>query len=131
MQKIIPFMLMSCGLFLTALGVFYFIKTTEFKKKAIPTSGRIIDLATRATKAGYAPIIQFQNQKGNQFTYTSYDFRKAGFYKKGDSIDILYDPENPNKVMLNNYFSIWISGYMMLGIGILGILLGIHFFFKK
>jgi hypothetical protein len=67
----------------------------------------------------WTPIIEYR-AAGQQFSSTVFPFRhrlNAKKYSVGDEVDILYDPRNPSRVMLDSWAAyilctILISGWL-------------------
>ncbi|WP_157737144.1 DUF3592 domain-containing protein [Legionella lansingensis] len=103
------------------LAGYYFIEGWRFSYSSVQTKGEIIGFVvkpsqnnvTRAEMLNY-PVIHFETQTKEPFTFTSQWGFNPHKYKVGDKVYILYHPHNPNHVYMGNYLLIWMRFVLVL-----------------
>lgn len=80
-----------------------------FISKACSTEGTVIDM--RMSKehdndTTFAPVVQFKLTDGENITFISPVGSSSPQYKIGDSVKVLYTPDNPGNAEINYFISI-------------------------
>ena len=82
--------------------------TGRIVKTGMLAQGIVIEMARRPRKTGeqatpnsFAPVVQFNTQKGEQRKYYSTLYTALPSYQIGQMVDIWYLPDDPNKATLN------------------------------
>ena len=94
----------------------------SFIKKAVHAKGKIVNFVERKSENGdslYAPVYVFEDQTGNTHKITSSVSSSPPVGEVGDSIDLLYAPEDPENVEIDSFSSLWL---LPTAFGIMGIL---------
>ena len=65
----------------------------------------------------YYPDIRYQTEDGKNITFTSSSGSYPSPYRKGDKVEILYDPENPLEARIMSFRSMWLFPVLFFGIG--------------
>ncbi|WP_165887027.1 DUF3592 domain-containing protein [Scopulibacillus darangshiensis] len=104
------------------------IQQRRLKQKTIETVGTIIDFkedSQRGSKV-YCPVVSFKDQSGNKVQHTIIDGDNPPAGKKGETLPIYFNPENPREVASRphqiNYAYVFVLGTvgtMILGYGII------------
>ncbi len=55
----------------------------------------------------YRPRVRFSDEKGREFVFLSPTSNSYPTYQVGQTVDLLYDPINPNAAQLRGFFSQW------------------------
>jgi len=106
------------------IGTFFIYKnTSEFIEKSIETKGIVIELLMSHSDNSimYSPLVQFTDSKGMQIEFSSSTRSNPPRYSVNEEVDVIYNPEFPNKAKIKSFFSLW-GGVTILGI------LGLVFF---
>jgi len=118
------------GALLGLIGIILFISKVFFLNSATSTTGEVIsNIMKRSTSASstgsggggtrisYHPVFVFMDTSGNQIEKVS----KVGYgsprYQVGAKVEILYNPNNPQKAILNNFSSKWMAPIVLLFVG--------------
>jgi hypothetical protein len=112
------------------VGTFFLYRNTSaFVEQAARADGTVIDLVRKSKT--YAPVVQFNDQKGERIEFISSSGSNPPSYTKGEKIEVLYLPSDPQKAAINDFLSLWgdcvILGAMggifsLIGIGIIVVL---------
>ncbi|HLP90335.1 MAG TPA: DUF3592 domain-containing protein [Nostocaceae cyanobacterium] len=101
------------GSLCTALGIKISIDTHSFLNTAIPTQGTVTDFVRRSSTKNsktyytYYPLIKFTTKEGEPTKFESSSGSNPPAYTKGQQIDILYNPQDPQSAMINSWWDIW------------------------
>lgn len=117
--------------FLLLLGwVFLFIAFSNYKKTSfLLENGKrakalVIDLGEEQDFEGYeyTPIFEYQDEENNTVTFVSNTTSDYEPYSVGDSVEIVYFPNEPNSEVEISFFSLY---GMSLIFGVLGFVFSI------
>ena len=114
-----------------ALGIWIRLKARHFRKASLVATGKVIHIVSPVTTRGHRHntlIIQFTDRGGRELTV---DFNGTGrSYRKGDTIQLRYQPDKPEKVELaDEHPSEAAMQYVIMILGGCAILYGILLFF--
>jgi len=125
--------LLLIGIVFIILGFISLKKSQHLNKNGIKTLAKVVKVEKVKsqdedgyTKYSYRPLLSFkdENQVEHEFKsdVSSGNKRK---YHEGDEIEIVYDPENSEKAMVKNFFSMWLMPVILGGIGIMIFIVGL------
>lgn len=105
------------------LGVsaFLYINTWKFVNAATKTKGTVIRLDAREGSKGgtvYQPIYEFRTLDGQVITVAHDNASRPARYKVGQSVDVLYNTENPQNAKINNTTNLYMVPLVLAGVGI-------------
>ena len=92
----------------------------KFISTATKVPGTVTSFVTDTDSKGkisYKPVVDFTTTDGRQFTYTSGISSSPAAYSVGETVDIYYDPANPQNVVIGGQ-----TGLIYLIIGGMGAL---------
>ena len=120
------------GLFLGALAFFFFVRTRLFLGRAQKTQGTVINMVYSHHQdgdGGYSPVYRFRTITGQEVVVTDNVSSSPPQFQVGQTIDVFYDPENPQNARINKWFNLYfvpmLLGFMGLVFGGVGIGLGV------
>ena len=103
---------------------FTFLHTRQFLQNAEGVSGVVVENICKPgvgmgdRPAGcYCPRIRFQTVDGHEINFVSDSGCNPAAYSVGESVSLLYDPQQPDKASINSFTSLW---FIPIGLGILG-----------
>ena len=105
------------GAFVGAVAIYLITKTRAFLGRAIRTDALVVDalarvsrdhqLAMRATT--FRPVVEFTDETGqNQRVEISLGMSHPS-WSQGDTISILYAPDDPKNARLDTFIGLWFS----------------------
>jgi hypothetical protein len=145
---------MSFKIFLLVLGFvplliacIMFPGNLQFTVNAERTEGQVVSMSRmrnirmiRKTASGgrtLRPVVAFETQDGREITFISSFGSNPPKYSPGDTVSVLYLPDNPEEAEINDFFAIWghiiipsIMGSVIFGFALI-ILLVPYFADKK
>lgn len=118
------------GIFMIALGAFFYFRTKSFSEKAQETKGTVTELAYEEDSegSGYYTIFQFTTISGQVIEKTGNIRSSPPAHQVGEVIDVLYDPANPNDARIKKTSSLYFVPMLLGGMGIVFFCLGIFIF---
>lgn len=105
---------------------FSYHETSAFVKAASKAEGTVVDLVAvdamrdhrRSTASRvYKPTVHFINNQGQKVTFTSSLGSNPPSYTKGQTLEVLYDPAEPQQARINELFSLWGDAIFLGGMG--------------
>jgi len=119
------------GLVLLTVSVWLFQRAATFEATAATTSGTVINLVSshgrRLDRDGlalarrsihYRPVVEFIDSQGRRKEMQSAFGSNPPAYKSGEQVTILYDPDNPEFAVIDDWHR-YSSEVILLGIGII------------
>lgn len=93
--------------------------THRFLARAAHAPGVVQELIPHysSDSTTYAPRVSFRIPDGQQIDFVSSTSSNPPGYAAGETVDVLYLPEHPQKARLNGYFSLWGGATIVGGIG--------------
>lgn len=112
------------GFILAALALFFWLRTRTFLGTAQKAQGTVIRMVYSSDSeggGGYSPVYTFRTMSGQVIEVADNISSNPPQFKEGQIIDVLYDPENPNKARINKWFNLY---FVPLLLGFLGLVFG-------
>ena len=88
------------------VGIIFAVRTHLFIQSAIHAKGIIVELEQRRSDEGstvYSPVCTFTDVQGNTHKVSISIYSNPAIVGVGDEIEVLYDPDNPQKVRINRF----------------------------
>jgi hypothetical protein len=130
------FLIMSLCFGLSSFGllggaVWAYFKGQRTAESRVAATGTVVELTDRITTSGRAsmicPIVEFTIPSGEKIRFTS-DFgsRPAG-HKIGQSVNIRYDPSDPQKAEIESAMNLWMVPLILVFMGVVACCLAVAF----
>ena len=127
MKKYLNFVTVM-GLFLIGIAAIIYLVGSSFRSNAELTTGTVSGFSTVTdsddNSQTYCPIVQFSTETGQQVTYYSNTCNSPPAHQVGDSVEIYYDPENPEKAQIKGFWSQYLAVIIVGCIGLAFTLFG-------
>ncbi|MBC8024847.1 MAG: DUF3592 domain-containing protein [Steroidobacteraceae bacterium] len=109
------------GLGLLAGAIALALNTRSFIATAKHAPGIVTELIEkRDTDDGsitYKPVVAFTADSGASVTFASSFSSNPPAYDVGETVDVLYAPDNPNEARIRGFGSLWLGAVILGGIG--------------
>lgn len=108
------------GGLLFAIGLFLFIRIKMFLSKAQVAKGTVIEMVYHHSSeggGGYSPVYQFRTISGQMITVHDSLSSSPPMFHVGQSIDVLYEPENPQNARIKKFWSLYFVTILLCGMG--------------
>ena len=119
--------LAASGILICA-GIYTSLKTSNFETHASRAAGRVIEnvpaMKMGETEANYYPKIEFETARGEGITVILNSGSNSPAFEVGQRVILLYDPQKPTHVEIDNFWSLWLLTMALSGIGAVFALIG-------
>lgn len=119
------------GVVLLAIGVKIYLSTKKFLATAVGAQGTVIEMVerTRRDREGdvstmWAPKVRFE-VAGKPIEFESSIGASPPRYKEGQTIDVKYDPQDPNNAKVASGSSYWTGPIILGGLGVIFTIVGL------
>ena len=95
-------------------------------------SGRVISLKvidSDRTGRTEAPVVQFQTSNGTEIIFESEVGSNPPSHGVGETVEVFYDPEDPQKAVINSFVHLWLLPTVLAGVGGIFILVSLIAFY--
>lgn len=108
-------------------GAFLLYKSTSsFLAEATKTEGTVVDLirSQSSNSTTYRPVVHFLGQNGQTIEFVSSTGSNPPSYSKGQKVEVMYRPTEPQDAKINGFFSLWGGPIFLSGIGAVFFIIG-------
>lgn len=108
------------GGLLFAIGAFLFFRTRAFISKAQEVKGTVTEMVYSHSSeggGGYSPVYQFKTITGKIVTVQDSLSSSPPQFEVGQTIDVLYDPENPQSARIKKWMNLYFVTLLLCGMG--------------
>ena len=115
------------GALLLVVGTILWINTRMFIARAQQVRGSVDHMKYRHSSdgSGYAPAFKFKTLKGESIEFASRTYSDPPEFKAGQDVDILYDPQNPQRARLNKGANLYFMPLLVAVLGIIFLAVGV------
>lgn len=110
------------GGLLFVIAVFVFVHTRMFIGRAQEVKGTVVRMVYRHSSeggGGYSPVYQFRTITGQTIEVQDGLSSNPPMFTEGQIIDVLYDPENPQKARIKRWMSLYFLPALLGGLGMI------------
>lgn len=113
----------AIGILLLAIGVFVTRRTRQFIAAAETAEGVVLEnlwqySSSRNSSGTYHPRVRFRTQRGNEVEFVSDTGSSPPSYRPNESVEVVYDPENPQRASINSFWNLWLGSIILFGLGV-------------
>ena len=116
------------GVSLLIGSYFIYQNNKSFVSEAILTEGTVVDLQrTRSSDSNsyhYRPVVLFTIKTGESIEFISSTGSNPASYTKGEKVEVLYDPSDPQSARIKEFFSLWGTTVILGSMGAVFFLIG-------
>lgn len=119
------------GSIFAVTGIIMGLNTRSFVSTAIPTQGVVIDVVKRSStdskgrsSSVYYPVVKFTTPSGEPTVFESNLGTYPPQFRKGNEVELLYNPQQPDSVMINSWMDLWFLPVMFTSLGSIFVLIG-------
>jgi hypothetical protein len=108
------------GSLLFVIGIFIWIRTRTFISSSQEVKGTVIRMLSSSGSEGgtvYAPVFRFTTIQGQVVEVQEKVYSNPPGFSVGESVDILYDPQNPDKARPKKWSSLYFVPLLLSGMG--------------
>lgn len=125
---------LAIGALFLIIALLLWNKTRSFLAHAQQTTGTVVELLEVRDKddgsSTWKPVVRFTSRDGSDITFAASFSSKPAPYDVGESVEVLYLPDDPNEARIKGFASLWLGTAILGGMGLVfagicaGILLG-------
>jgi hypothetical protein len=118
----------AMGLLFIGIAVVIWMRTREFISKAQETKGTVVRMLSKSGSKGgiiYAPVYQFRTIDGRTIEVEESIYSKPPQFQEGQSVDILYEPQNPEGARVKKWMNLYSLPLVLGGMGVIFVGIGI------
>lgn len=124
------------GVVLISISTWLFLDSRQFVQEAEKASGTVIDFKERSSQDSYtyAPIVSYKTAANQTIEFVSSTSSNPPSHQAGETVDVLYIPNDPYDAEINSFFSLWGISLVFLSLGLIFLTLGfvfVYFYFKE
>jgi hypothetical protein len=132
---ILPRLFAVLGAVLIVIAVWVQAGEQRFIRSAERTTGTVTDLVRDSDSDGstvYYPVIAFRTSAGADVTFRSNTGSNPPSYRVGESVEVLYDPADPQRARTSGYFALHIGSFVLTVLGaVWGLIGGIWWWLQR
>jgi len=124
MMKRNPSLLLSIIFFLIGIGmliggIFAYRSNQQFLQSSLKSTGTVtgLDLKHSSDSSSYYPVVQFRTLENQVINFKSSVGSNPASYQVGETVEVNYNPTNPNSAKINDFTSNWLT---VLILGLMG-----------
>ena len=116
-QLTVPIILTLSGLLFFAIGAGLTMRQRSLEKQGMEAPGVVVALQENYDSDGstYKPVVQFQTSGGQTIEFTSSYSSSPPAYEIGESVTVVYNPEDPSKAVIKGEGQILHIIFMLVG----------------
>jgi hypothetical protein len=111
------------GFLLTALALIFLVRTRIFISNSQQAQATITQMvySSDSEGGGYTPVFRFRTLQGQEVEVSGGLRTNPPQFKVGQTIDVLYDPDKPQKARIKKWFNLYFVPALL---GFLGLVFG-------
>jgi len=104
------------GSVLLCISVYVSVSTYQFISHAITTQGTVVAIKANqnANNTTYLPTFEFSTNSGDTMRSPGFQMSSEYGFQNGEKVAILYDPNHPQIVRINNWSDTWQRPLLLL-----------------
>lgn len=130
------FLFMGLCLGIAAFGflvgaVWAYFKQRRQMESRVPATGTVVELVSRVTSGGrgsmICPVVEFSLPSGASVRFTSDFGSRPASHKIGQTVNIRYDPADPQKAEIESGMTLWLTPLILVFMGAVACCLTVAF----
>jgi Protein of unknown function (DUF3592) len=123
LSRLGKFVLIPIGLLLLVAAVWSVWTTRAWLARAVEVQGTVIEMVRvrDSDNTGYlfTPLVRFQTAQGRTIEFQSSLRTNPPAYRAGQTVPVLYDPEEPQSAAIRGVLSLWLLPIILSFIGLI------------
>lgn len=119
-DKIIPAVLIFAGACFALGGIYLYVQTDDFTKRAISVEGEVVALQRAVGSTTYFPVVRYKDHLNQERTLYSNAGSSPPAYFIGEKVDVLLDPNDPRypiSAKIDTFWQVWGPSWFLIGFG--------------
>jgi hypothetical protein len=108
-MRIFSYVFLGLGLLLLAIAAAIFLYGAWFRINSESVTGTVVEVELRPYSDGnaYCPVIRYSVIGGQTYTHYSDICSWPASYEQGQQVRLYVDHSDPQRVQLNDFFTVW------------------------
>ncbi len=126
--RIVGALVLLSALVSLGLTAFFYQRTQKFLRDATRADGQVVRLVERPSSGSgtvFYPVYAFRDAGGQEREIYSSTGSFPPSHSVGDTVRLLYRPEQPSAARTDDFFSLWGLPAILGGFGVLELLVGV------
>lgn len=118
-MNIIKYVFAVAGICLLLGALFAYRSTSAFLAESVKAEGTVVDFVPSRSDNSitYRPVVQFTGQSGEEIEFVSSAGSNPPGYSAGQTVEVLYRPDDPQHATINGFFSLWGASVILALLG--------------
>jgi Protein of unknown function (DUF3592) len=110
---------LTVGLLMSIGSGYWAVRTRAFLGRAEAAPGTVValELSRSSDSSSYHPVVRFTLPSGQARTFRSRSGSNPPSYSVGDTVEVLYDRDDPSDSRIDSTFSLWGGPIIVGGLG--------------
>jgi hypothetical protein len=132
-MRIISWLFPVLGVLLLVGALLLANNSRRFVASAHATPGTVVELIASRDSDGttYKPVVRFTATDGREITYTETFSGNPAPYDVGETVEVLFTPDEPSKARIKGFMSLWLGPAILGGMGLIFAAVGGGIFFAS
>ena len=115
------YIFLGIGCLMLVISVLLWISTKRFIARAATTHGTVVELIESRDNDGstWKPVVRYQAPDGQVITYTANFSSNPPAYDVGETVEVMYAPDDPQDVKIRGFMSLWFAPTLLGGMGLI------------
>jgi hypothetical protein len=118
------FIFLLVGLGMLGFGGWSYLNSSRQIESWGHATGEVVDFRYYSDSDGGSltvPVVRYTTEDGQEITAEPYEERNTTVdvdgYRVGDEVEVIYNPDNPRDMFLNDFMHVWFVPSLMGGMG--------------
>ena len=118
--KTITAVLVFAGACFALGGIYLYVQTDNFTKRAISVEGEVVELQRAVGSSTYFPVVRYKDHLHEERMLYSSAGSSPPAYFIGEKVNVLLDPNDlryPISAKIDSFFQVWGASWFLIGFG--------------
>jgi hypothetical protein len=118
-RPVIAWFIIGSAVICLLIAIVSFFYSWTFSRSVVRAEGKVIQLRERQDSEHgtmYSPVVLFRDSSGADHTINSSGYSTVPHHRIGESVVVLYRPDEPSSAKLNEFMEVWglptIAGFL-------------------
>lgn len=126
-MRIIPPLFLAIGIGAWSLSAYLYTNVRQLLAEGEHARGTVTALSRSGS--AYFPVVAFKTAEGTQIEFVGKSGSSSPTFVKGQQVEVIYRPENPNNAKINTFLDLWAPPLFLTIFGTIFSVIGFAFIF--
>ncbi|MBX9449053.1 MAG: DUF3592 domain-containing protein [Taibaiella sp.] len=109
------------------IGAGLLARTWSFAYNCGEATGVIIRNDTFENSETFVPVVSFRDEAGKEYQFVSGIASSPAAFRVGDEVKVYYEPAQPQVARINSFFQMYLTEFILVGLGFIFYILSMVF----